>query len=130
MMDTHSTAEQYAAGAEPRLTVTEALLAPGTVLITVTGDLDIATTPTLQRRMCEIRAARPDRSLQLDLSGLLFCDLAGLRALHALDQVDAEERRRVRITVAARCLDVLLHLCRVSAVLGYTPPASHRSDTA
>ncbi|GIF01322.1 STAS domain-containing protein [Paractinoplanes rishiriensis] len=129
-MSTEPDAEEPAADAEPRLIVTEAVLVSGAVLITVTGELDIATTPTLRRRMSEIRAAWPDRRLHLDMSGLLFCDIAGLRSLHALDQADAEGRRQLRITAAGQCLDVLLELSDAAAVLGYAPPPNHRGDSA
>lgn len=129
-MRTESDTEQHTAEAGPRLTVTASLPARGAVLITITGELDIATAPTLRRRMSEIRAAQPDQPLHLDLSDLLFCDLAGLRALHALDLPGAAGRHPVRITASGRCVDVLLKLCRAPAILGYTPPANHPHDTA
>ena len=56
--------------------------------VTVTGELDITTAPSLTRRLLEVGAAHPDR-LVLDLSGLVLVDVAGARALdeaHALLQ--------------------------------------------
>ena len=54
--------------------------------VTGTGELDITTAPSLTRRLLEVGAAHPDR-LVLDLSGLVFVDVEGARALdeaHAL----------------------------------------------
>jgi anti-sigma B factor antagonist len=48
--------------------------------VTVTGELDITTAPSLTRRVLEVGAAHPDR-LVLDLGGLVFVDAAGARAL-------------------------------------------------
>jgi anti-anti-sigma factor len=58
--------------------------------VTVTGELDITTAPSLTRRLLEVGAAHPDR-LVLDLSGLVFVDVAGARALdeaHTLLQAE------------------------------------------
>lgn len=58
--------------------------------LTVTGELDITTAPSLTRRLLEVGAAHPDR-LVLDLSGLVFVDVAGARALdeaHTLLQAE------------------------------------------
>ena len=49
--------------------------------VTATGELDITTATSLTRRLLEVGAAHPDR-LVLDLSGLVFVDVAGARALH------------------------------------------------
>ncbi len=58
--------------------------------ITVTGELDITTAPPLTRRLLEVGAAHPER-LVVDLSGLVFVDVAGARALdeaHTLLQAE------------------------------------------
>ena len=58
--------------------------------VTVTGELDITTAPSLTRRLLEVGAAHPDK-LVLDLSGLVFVDVAGARALdeaHTLLQAE------------------------------------------
>lgn len=50
------------------------------VTVIVAGELDITTATVLSQRLLEIGAARPER-LVLDLSGLVFVDVAGARAL-------------------------------------------------
>jgi len=58
--------------------------------VTVTGELDITTAPSLTRSLLEVGAAHPDR-LVLDLSGLVLVDVAGARALdeaHTLLQAE------------------------------------------
>jgi anti-anti-sigma factor len=48
--------------------------------VTATGDLDITTATILTERLLAVAAWHPDR-LVLDLSGLVFVDVAGARAL-------------------------------------------------
>jgi anti-anti-sigma factor len=58
--------------------------------VTATGELGITTASYLTRRLLEVGAAHPDR-LVLDLSGLVFVDVAGARALdeaHTLLQAE------------------------------------------
>jgi anti-anti-sigma factor len=58
--------------------------------VTLTGELDITTAPSLTRSLLEVGAAHPDR-LVLDLSGLVLVDVAGARALdeaHTLLQAE------------------------------------------
>ena len=50
------------------------------VTVIVAGELDITTATALTRHVWEIAAAHPAR-LMLDLSGLVFVDVAGARAL-------------------------------------------------
>lgn len=53
------------------------------VTVTVTGELDVTTAPDLTTRLLQVTAARPERMV-LDLSRVVFVDVAGARAL---DQV-------------------------------------------
>jgi anti-anti-sigma factor len=48
--------------------------------VIVAGELDIATATALSRRLLEIGAGHPER-IVLDLSRLVFVDVAGARAL-------------------------------------------------
>ncbi|MCX2185765.1 STAS domain-containing protein [Streptomyces sp. SKN60] len=66
----------------------ELLLAHGlwcedTVLLCLTGELDLATAPLVDQAVTTALAASP-RGLLLDLTGLTFCDGTGLRALNRL----------------------------------------------
>ena len=50
------------------------------VTVIVAGELDITTATSMSRRLLAIGAAHPER-LVLDLSGLVYTDVAGARAL-------------------------------------------------
>ena len=50
--------------------------------VTVAGELDTATAPALTNRLLAVGAEHPER-LVLDLTGLVFVDVAGARALDA-----------------------------------------------
>jgi anti-sigma B factor antagonist len=54
--------------------------------LTAVGELDFTTAPGLTERLRKVAAAHPER-LVLDLSGLVFVDVAGARAL---DEVHKE----------------------------------------
>ncbi|MFF3062199.1 STAS domain-containing protein [Streptomyces sp. NPDC057909] len=53
------------------------------VLLCLTGELDLATAPLVDRAVATALAGRP-RVFSLDLTGLVFCDGTGLRALTRL----------------------------------------------
>jgi anti-anti-sigma factor len=59
--------------------------------VTVTGELKITTATSLTRRLLEVGAAHPGR-LVLDLSGLVFIDAAGARALDQAHMLLQAER--------------------------------------
>jgi anti-anti-sigma factor len=125
-MNAHLDDEHRADPAEACITVTAVRLRPGVVVVEVTGDLDATTTATFHHCLSEILDSHHDQPVELDLSALQFCDLAGLRALHAWDQAVDGAQRQVRITAAGPGLDLLLRLCHIPGVLGYPPAA----DTA
>ena len=50
--------------------------------VTATGELDITTATPLTRRLLAVAAQGPER-LVLDLTGLVFVDVAGARTLDA-----------------------------------------------
>ncbi|MFE5940893.1 STAS domain-containing protein [Streptomyces sp. NPDC056470] len=54
-----------------------------TVLLRLTGELDIATAPLIHQALTTALAPHPQR-LHLDLTALTFCDGTGLRALQHL----------------------------------------------
>ncbi|WP_328479075.1 STAS domain-containing protein [Actinoplanes sp. NBC_00393] len=114
--------------ADGRIAVTEVRLYDGAVLVAVTGELDIGTTATFHYQLSEILDGCDGQRLDLDLSALDFCDLSGLRALHALGRACAQDRCPVRITTAGPALNVLLHLTQTPTLLDYTPPQEHSED--
>lgn len=54
-----------------------------TVLLRLDGELDLATVQIVDRAVSLALAGQP-RALCLDLTGLVFCDMTGLRALQRL----------------------------------------------
>ena len=50
------------------------------VVLTLSGELDLASAPTLERELREAEATSPTR-LVIDLAGLAFMDSTGLQAL-------------------------------------------------
>lgn len=74
---------------------------PAGVLVRVEGELDVATTPVFLETATGTLVDRRAREVELDLSGLTFVDVAGVRALVEVhDQVLAKGRR-----VSVRGLD-------------------------
>jgi anti-anti-sigma factor len=69
----------------------ETIAAPGVVTIRVRGEIDLATAPQLEACLLDVEG----RVVDLDLSGVTFCDGAGLRVLdQARDRLG--DRLRVR----------------------------------
>jgi anti-sigma B factor antagonist len=62
---------------------------PG-VVVSVTGEIDLATGPALQRRLSELLCLPLD-SLTVDMAGVEFMDSSGLRVLNRT-RIDADER--------------------------------------
>ncbi|MBB2948856.1 anti-anti-sigma factor [Actinoplanes lutulentus] len=120
-MSTEYDSEPYVEEVELRLTVTEAGSRCDAVVVEVAGELDIGTTAIFHGLLSAILDGRSGQPLELDLTGLEFCDLSGLRALHALGSAEVQQRNRVRIAAAGSALDLLLNLCRIPAILGYVP---------
>ena len=107
--------------AGPRITIINARRPAGSRTVVVAGELEIGTVPAFQEQIHAILRSVQGEQLNLDLSTLEFCDLAGLRALQALESTAVENAYRLRVTAAAPCLDVILELCQISAMLGYMP---------
>ena len=60
--------------------------ADGAVLVRVTGDVDLATSPQLRAALDEAIGASPD-AVRLDMGGVTFLDSSGISVL-----VDAQQR--------------------------------------
>jgi anti-anti-sigma factor len=63
----------------------------GALTLTVTGELDTTTADTARTQLTALLQRSSAPQVQLDLSGLVFCDLAGL---HVLLQVSVDEAPR------------------------------------
>ena len=103
-----------------RLAVSENQLPSGTLTLAVIGELDIGTAPAFHRQICALLQGRRGGRVELDFTLLDFCDLAGMRAIHAVGEVAAKTQHQTRITAAAPSLDTVLQLCQIPVFLGYT----------
>ena len=110
----------------PRITISDARLPSGALAVTVTGDLDIGTAPTFHRQICGLLDDGCREHLELDLSLLDFCDIAGMRAIHEVAEAAAERQRQTWITASAPSLDTVLKLCGIPILLGHVPPPEKR----
>jgi anti-anti-sigma factor len=103
------------------LTVTTRRTGPGELLVRVAGELDVRTAAPMLRQLTGLLDAGPEL-IGLDLTGVGFCDHAGLRALHVLGEAAGPER--IRIVAAHPCIDMILRLCGLETFLGYPAGAA------
>jgi anti-anti-sigma factor len=93
----------------------------GRTIITVTGDIDLATAENLLARLTTlIGPAR--RDIGLDLSGVTFIDCAGLRALTAVSAQVRANGATTRLTAASPAVVRLFEL--VNAIQDTAVPAA------
>jgi anti-anti-sigma factor len=99
------------------LTVTVEWTGPDEVVARVGGELDIRTVPPMLRELGGLLGDDGPALIRLDLSGVEFCDHAGLRALHILETTAGAGR--VSIVAAHPAVDMILRLCGLSTFLGH-----------
>ncbi len=98
------------------ITITHLPLPDGGLTIAVSGALTITTAPAFDQYLRAVLDHHPGVRLELDLSEVEFCDLAGWRALHAVGH------HPVCITAVSEPVDVLLRLLAVPAPFGHPHP--------
>jgi anti-sigma B factor antagonist len=97
-----------------------------TAWIELTGELDIATAPELQRQLQEALAHA--KLVVLDLRQLSFTDAAGLRVIcEASESADADERRLMLIRGTAQ-VDKVLTLTGLTEKLNVLEVAKHEGN--
>ena len=79
------------------------------VRVTVVGELDLATTPELERALDAVEAT-PARAIVLDLDGVEFLDSTGLRAVLAADARSQANGSRLAVTRGSPQVQRLLRL--------------------
>lgn len=86
------------------------------VVVEVTGDLDIATAPSLSASLSEMQvwSARPGLLVVLDLSRLDFCDMSGLNAMAAANRRLAQRGAQLALLAPRRNFMRLLKAARLS----------------
>jgi len=95
--------------ADDALRITPANGAPGLV---IAGEIDESSYPRLMRGLA---ALNPRADVHIDLSGVEFCDLAGLRAIVCVTQAEAGDHAPGHLTLHA----VPDRLRRILQILGW-----------
>jgi anti-anti-sigma regulatory factor len=116
--------------AEPPIRFVEVARPSGGATVMVVGELAFDTVPIFRRRIAAILDGGQNAPLEIDLSTVEFCDAAGLTALEKVADTAVDEQLEVRIAAASSCFDVLLELCQIPGLLGYTPSRTTRVDFA
>ncbi len=104
------------------LTVTVEWTGPGEALARVSGELDIQTVSPMLRALGGLIGDDGPELIRLDLSGVEFCDHAGLRALHRLAATAGAGR--LSIVAAHPSVDMILRLCGLTTFLGHPAGAA------
>ena len=88
----------------------------GVILIAVTGDLDLATAPLIGDTFHRINSAQP-LHVHLDLSGVNFCDAAGLSAFLAADRLLRATSGRLNLIRPSPQIRRLLTITKLDEIL-------------
>jgi anti-anti-sigma factor len=99
----------------PGLDVTVATETPDVVVLTLTGELDLATAKTFKSEITERQAG--GRLLVLNLAGVEFCDSTGLGALAGLHRRAVTIGGDLRLAGLQPGVEHVLKLTGVSAVI-------------
>ncbi len=96
------------------------LYRPDTVVLAVSGELDVATAPMLRVHIRFALGGRP-ASLVLDLSGLRFCDAAGLSALAMARNASMRDGVSLALAAVPRPVTRLLKVTGMDRILDVYP---------
>jgi anti-sigma B factor antagonist len=89
---------------------------PGAVVLTLSGEFDVAAAPALQDRFQEALARRPD-AVVVDLAEVTFADSSALRELLRADATMRAEGIRLVAAALPPAVDRLLELTRARELL-------------
>jgi anti-anti-sigma regulatory factor len=101
------------------VTVTQPV--PETVRLVLSGELDMTGEPLL-RDLSDALVLSDPEAVELDVGGLAFIDLRGLRSLGAL-WMNLQRRAAVTLTRTSRAFDRLLAVCSQSGAQAALPVA-------
>ncbi len=103
----------------PGLDLTVVTETPEAIVLTISGELDLAAAKTFKSEITEHQAA--GRVLVLDLAGLEFCDSTGLGALAGLHRRAVTIGGDLRLAGLQPRVEHVLRLSGVSAVIPIFP---------
>jgi anti-anti-sigma factor len=98
--------------------------AGGACAICVTGELDIATSGSLEDELRRVEASDADRVI-LDLSGVTFMDSSGLRVVLAAGERSRCKGTRLRLVRGPEAVQAVFRLTGLEARLPWTEPGLH-----
>jgi len=98
--------------------------ANGYQIVSVTGELDIATAEQAYSYISEVIDARP-APVSVDLSGLTFCDASGLGVLARIARHAREAGRQLMLTSARPSLLKIMRLTGLDRVFPELHPSAH-----
>jgi anti-sigma B factor antagonist len=97
-----------------------ALYQPDSVVLAVSGELDVASAPMLRAQIKFALGGRPAR-LVLDLAGLRFCDAAGLSALVMARKAATRDGASLALAAVPRPVTRLLKITGMNRMLDLYP---------
>jgi anti-sigma B factor antagonist len=98
--------------------------ANGYQIVSVTGELDIATAEQAYSYISEVIDGRP-APVTVDLSGLTFCDASGLGVLARIARHAREAGRQLMLTSARPSLLKIMRLTGLDRVFPELHPSAH-----
>jgi anti-sigma B factor antagonist len=100
------------------------------VVVSVSGEIDLATSGQLETALAEALAVPGGTGLRLDCAGVDFIDSAGLRVLIAARGKADQDGRTFTLAVASDQVRRLVEIAGLSGVLGLSGPGPDAQPTA
>ena len=98
--------------------------ADGNQVVSVTGELDIATAEQAYTYISEVIDGRPE-PVSVDLSGLTFCDASGLGVLARIARHARQAGRQLRLTAARPSLLKIMRITGLDRAFPELRPSAH-----
>jgi anti-sigma B factor antagonist len=93
-----------------------------TLVVTVSGELDVSTAPVLQRELDRLAAEEPTDALRLDLSALRFMDSTGLQLVLSTANKATEEGRRLELVRGTNSVQRVFQVAGLEERLTFVEP--------
>jgi anti-anti-sigma factor len=101
---------------------------PGSCRVTVAGDLDLCSAPTVRHTLRE--ALSRHGRVVVDCSRLSFCDCTGLSALLGAARAARAKGAELRLCAVSHALARLLRLSHTAGAFTIEPDPAHPADPA
>jgi anti-sigma B factor antagonist len=112
-----SSSDEFAESGTPAGLVTEVQHGSG-VVVSVTGDLDLATAPVLARRLSELLSLPVD-SLTIEMAGVEFMDSSGLKVLNQARRGADERHVPLALASVPRCVQLVLEATNMDGLFTF-----------